>query len=180
MSKLKHQNVVVALDINGTLLKRVYCYDKAGISSFESAGKATVIKNHMVYYRPHLRKLSDFLESNNIRYVFWSTMYRHNLVLYVKALEEFGFSNYLACYDESYCKVGNEKGRIKAKRWLKDLRVLADAYSISLRNCVLIDDDLLKNAEGCNLIPVKEYDPRVADEELLQLIDRIKSFIDTR
>eukprot|EP00866_Antonospora_locustae_P000405 jgi/Antlo1/405/893 len=173
--------IMVALDINGTLLKRIHKSKKMEIGTgFHGGNLCKMLHNHVVYYRPYLRELGEFLSLNRIRYVFWSTMQRHNTLLYAKSLEDFGLTEYLKCYDESHCKTGITRGSIKAKKWLKDLKVLSDVHNISLDNCVLVDDNVLKSTEGCNFIQVKEYDPNMPDRELLQLIEKLKEFVKKR
>lgn len=173
--------IVVALDINGTLLKRIHKCNRNEIGAGLHGGKlCKTLNNHIVYYRPYLQELGEFLSLNRIKYVFWSTMQRHNTLLYAKSLEEFGLNKYLKCYDESHCRTGSIRGSIKAKKWLKDLRMLSDVHSTSLNNCVLVDDNALKSTEGCNFIQVKEYDPSVPDQELLQLIEDLKAFVQKR
>ena len=180
MAGIGCHKIIIALDINGTLLRRFHRYDKATYASIKGSEDAVVINNHLVYYRPYLKELSEFLESNNVDYVFWSTMQRHNLLSCVKSLESFGFRKYLECYDGSHCKTGKRKSeKIKAKNWLKDLRLLAELHKVSLKDCVLVDDDVFKSVEGCNFISVKEYDPRESDEELLKLIGKLREFIST-
>lgn len=172
------RKVVVALDINGTLLKRFHKQDRTGLDMLKDQRGGVVINKHKVYHRPHLRELGEFLARENVTYVFWSTMQHQNLKLYVESLHPFGLSGHAGLYDESHCKVGGERGRIKASKWLKDLRVLADAHNVPLENCVLVDDDELKSAAGCNFIHIKEYDPNEPDTELLALISKLGAFLD--
>lgn len=172
---------MVALDINGTLLKRIHkCNRKKIDGSLHGDKLRKTLRNHVVYYRPHLQDLGEFLNHHRIKYVFWSTMQRHNTLLYAKSLEDFGLNRYLKCYDESHCRTGSIRGSIKAKKWLKDLRMLSDEHGISLDNCVLVDDNALKSTEGCNFIQVKEYDPDAPDQELLLLIEKLKGFLEKR
>ncbi|KAL0266141.1 UNVERIFIED_CONTAM: hypothetical protein PYX00_011857 [Menopon gallinae] len=175
------REVIVALDINGTLLKRVHKCNKNEVNAgLHGNGLCRKVGSHVVYYRPHLQELGVFLDHNRIKYVFWSTMQRHNTLLYAKSLEAFGLDKYLECYDESHCKAGSKRGNIKAKRWLKDLRMLSNVHNVALSNCVLVDDNILKSTDGCNFIPVKEYDPSVYDQELLLLTEKLREFVRTR
>lgn len=175
-------DIMVALDINGTLLKRIHkCnWKRMSATSLHGDNLYEILHNHVVYYRPHLKDLGEFLNHPRIKYVFWTTMQRHNALLYAMCLEDFGLNKYLRCYDESHCQTGSIRGNIKATKWLKDLRMLSDVHGVSLDNCVLVDDNALKSVEGCNFIQVKEYDPAVPDQELLLLIEKLKEFVEKR
>lgn len=175
-------NFLVVLDINGTLIKRIYQYDKKSTDNTQSLPTSfNIIGGYRVYYRQNLCELSKFLNSfSNINYVFWSTMNQKNVYMHVKSLEQFGFKKYIGYYDTSHCKIGKEKGNIRAEKWVKDLKVVSNAHNIELDNCILVDDDPLKSTSTNNFIHIKTYNLEKDDNELLNLIDKIKEFMSNK
>ena len=177
MTEGRRASAIVVLDINGTLLKRIHRREASAHRTTEEKAQAHKIKDHLVYARPHLQLLSSFLESSGTDYVFWSTMHGHNLRLYVEHLRAFGFSKYLACYDQSSCTECSRATGARTKKSVKDLNVIAAAHDVSVDSCVLVDDDPYKAVVGQNFIHVREYDPGRQDDVLLHLIETLKEFV---
>lgn len=167
----------IVFDINGTLVRRYFFDDDEVIPEITKKDVVRRFRDHLVFFRPHLNDLCEFLEKNNIKYVFWSTMTPRNTRNYVKMLKEMGFKSFIGYYDGAYCKVGTNRGKVIAKKWVKDLRLISETYNVPLEKCVLIDDDEVKRAEGCKFIDIKEYDPAIEDTELLITIQKIREFL---
>lgn len=94
----KESQSIIVFDINGTLIKRYFKSDPS-IKLVATLGyQRRNIKNHSVFYRSHLSELASFLHRENIRYMFWSTMYSENVQSTVESLAEFDLPSTWQCF----------------------------------------------------------------------------------
>jgi hypothetical protein len=173
--------MIVAFDINGTLLRREYKGDKrthSGHSRVEIKPDITT-RVYDIYLRPNIQELVKFLRSHDVKYLFWSTMMRKNLDAIMDCLATVGFDRPIGslCVDE--CEVGKFKGeRVKTDKWVKNMKVVAEKWGVPLDECVLVDDCESKNAEGCEFIHVDEFMvENLEDKEILRICDALHSYI---
>lgn len=107
-------------------------------------------------------------------------MNQTNTKIYAEMLKEFGFGNPIAVLDGDFCDVGMERGKVKADKWVKDLRKVSRMFDVEVDNCLLVDDDSVKSVKGHNFELVAEYDPlNENDSEIITLVERLKLFVES-
>lgn len=164
-------------DLNGTLLKRIskpsQDIKKLAAKNIYPVGETKI---HFIFFRPHLNDLADFLHTNKIPYIFWSTATYENTEILVKLLKPI-FLNVKGFLSYQECEVGKEKGDIKAEKWVKNLEKTRKLFGVSdFNNLYLIDDSVEKVYNDQNYIPIKRFNGE-NDDEILFLIENLKGVI---
>ncbi|KAI5180701.1 hypothetical protein NEOKW01_0985 [Nematocida sp. AWRm80] len=166
-------NKIFVFDINGTLLKRVKT-DKPTYLKVRNADAILPTCKDLVYIRPHISKLIEFLHSNNIRYVLWTTAMEHNAIHLVNFLKKEGLNQPLTTlyYTQSLPLPDHPYKRYK------DMNHLAKKYNIPVENIYLIDDEVIKcHPQSCHL-PIPDYDPLNTDDTaIIDVISTITNLL---
>ncbi|KCZ82231.1 hypothetical protein H312_00254 [Anncaliia algerae PRA339] len=170
---------MIVFDINGTLLKRVKRTEKEHIRNLEKNQFLPISHDSIYnyYFRKDLDKLSSFLDTNSVPYCFWTTMFEKNANICTELLKTVGFTKYLKIYNQDQCLIGNNKGKVKAEKWVKNLEIPSGELDVPLDRCVLIDDDLVKVYGNQNSFIVDEFNFELVDDGVEKIIDFIKQFI---
>lgn len=165
-------NRVFVFDFNGTLLTRV----KTGKGALlkQRAPDARLSNGDLVYVRPHLKKLADFLHENDVTYMFWTTAMEHNAVQMETIVTQTGLNRHKRMFMYSH---STRLPDHPYKRY-KDLVQVAKEFGVGVADVRLVDDDQYKCEPPSCHIHVATYDPLdEGDAALLSVIDQIKGLI---
>lgn len=164
---------VFVFDVNGTLLIRVKEKKGEHLKKRDADGVLPGMGD-LLYIRPHLEKLIEFLHGNNIRYCLWTTAMEHNAVHLVQLLKDRGLNRaaHTYYYSHSTPEVGHPYKRGK------ELSKIAEVEKTDLENVFLIDDEVRKCIPQSQHIEISEYNAlNDEDDAFLQIIEVIKTHI---
>ncbi|KAI5189973.1 hypothetical protein NECID01_0768 [Nematocida sp. AWRm77] len=166
-------DIFLVFDLNGTLLKRVK-EDKQRIMAIRNPDGRVPPCNDLIYLRPHIGQLAEFLHKHGISYVFWTTAMEHNGVYLLNAVTETGMNQHKGSF--FYTHSTPIKGHPYKRS--KDLKLISTKYSVPLEQIRLIDDEEIKSMYPGLHIPISEYSPEnQEDTALLSLISTLSSII---
>ncbi|KAI5166641.1 hypothetical protein NEIRO03_1204 [Nematocida sp. AWRm78] len=163
---------IFVFDLNGTLLTRVK-ENKGEVLNLMKPDGIIPGMGDLIYVRPHLDKLIEYLHSNAIEYVLWTTAMEHNGIHLMNAVEKKGMTKSLyKLYHAHSTKIEGHP----FKRG-KDLSVISNLVGVPVNNIFLIDDEVIKCIPSSSHIPIEEYNilKSKQDTALIKIIEVIKS-----
>ncbi|KAH9385669.1 uncharacterized protein NEMAJ01_0565 [Nematocida major] len=163
---------VFVFDLNGTLLARVK-ENKGKLMKMQEPDGVLSGPGDLIYLRPHLGELVEFLHKNNVQYALWTTAMEHNGVRLASMVEKAGMTKALGKYYHAH----SEPIKGHPYKRSKNMQVVASATGVSIEDVFLIDDEVLKCIPVSCHIPIEEYKPLEEDTELLRIIEVIKGHL---
>ncbi|KFG26313.1 uncharacterized protein NESG_01433 [Nematocida ausubeli] len=161
---------IFVFDLNGTLLSRV----KENKGTYLDKKKPDAIipgRGDLIYLRPHLDKLINYLHENDITYMLWTTAMEHNGIHLTNLLESKGMTRAIHKYYHAHATKLDENSYKRGK----DMNKIAELENVSVKNVFLIDDEIIKCIPESSYIPIEEYQAmNEEDDALIRIIERIK------
>lgn len=164
------RKLFLVLDLNGTLMARVK-EQKESHMKLNKRFSVMPSSGDLVFVRPHVRDLANYLHEEGIRYAFWTTAMEHNGVHLVDIATRNGLDMpEIKLYHSHSNKIpGHPYKRCK------DLEVVSRMAQVPLEHIRLVDDEEMKAVQKDQLIQIKPYCPKEEkDDALLQLVETLK------
>lgn len=171
---MRAEEKVFVFDLNGTLLRRVKTDRKKEMLAVREADGVVPGCGDLIYLRPHIEELVEFLHTNGVQYAFWTTAMEHNAVHLLRAVGARGMNRHRAAlYGSSGVPIPGHPYKKS-----KPLSVMAEALGVPVQRLRLVDDEAVKCTPEELYMEIEEYNPASSeDTALLALIERIAEVV---
>lgn len=182
LNSTNDQKCLLVFDLNGTLLKRVKKLNKHQIKVHLDKHSQNIygFEDSVVYIRPHLNNLAQFLHHNHIDHAIWTSTRRRDAKNLYDLVQQYGFKNEKFYWTRKKCsKIANYN--LKSLLKAKDLHQVWNEYQeYNPNNVILVDDSLFKATCNEHLINLKTFkiDEHETDNELELLIQYLKKMFE--
>jgi NLI interacting factor-like phosphatase len=167
---MNKEGKMIVFDLNGTLVARVK-HGKGAILKLREPEK--VMKNgDLVYVRPYLKELVEFLHSNKVQYMLWTTAEEHNAVQMIDVVKRHGIDRFIGIFTHKDSTPLTTHPHKRGKR----LELVSRKFGVELSNVFLVDDHDYKCIPLDRHLPVCTYDPHDSEDKgLLNVLEQIRA-----
>ena len=174
------KNILVVLDLNGTILHRIKKSSKQTKTFIATGEPDFEVPRNKVYMRPLVAEFFAFL-SCRFHVAVWTSAMTHNSTLLVEKMKsDFGAPDFRFIWSQDKCKIIPSYKKPKFRKELEKIQLEFSEFDLS--NTVLVDDSFEKWQDTpLNGIPIRTFDisVNIRDRELEYTMEYLQTLYDS-